>query len=201
MKSRILLALLCLLVLNTYGQDSLKKTNPIIYLDYGIGFGETGVSGIQFNAGLNYQYKKSLFTVRVINITDLKTSVVVLTPFFALPEIKFNGSLSEYAALYGLRFINGGHSFSFSVGLSMNDRVALSPSGQHIESTYVGVPFETNVLWFKAKKERYRIYGIVPVGKPTSLGGSVGFKLAGNVSQHSYMSLALVFGPGYHKQY
>lgn len=68
-------------------------------------------------------------------------------------------------------------------------------------SRYVGVPFEVAINWFKPEKRRVKIYGLIPVGPATALGGSIGFKFFGNVSQNSYAGLGLTYGFGYHRKY
>ncbi|WP_428330399.1 hypothetical protein [Mucilaginibacter sp.] len=211
MKFLILLpGLLFFYLANTFAQDTLKKTkpittNPIIYAETSIGAGLAGVQGFQFGLGLNYQLNKGLFTLRYIRLQDLSITVLPLAPVVFLPGIRNNGSLDEYALMYGLRLINGGHSFSFSAGISTNNRI-INYKDDHnqshsTESRYAGIPFEANFLLFKPTRQRIRIYDIIPVGKPTAFGGSIGLKLAGNVSQRSYLAMGLVFGMGYHKHY
>jgi hypothetical protein len=63
------------------------------------------------------------------------------------------------------------------------------------------LPIELNFKWFKSKKKRYRIYGIIPVGEPTSFGRNFGFKLVGNISKNSFVGLGIVYGFGIHKKY
>ena len=170
-----------------------------MYTDIGFGAPLTGASGALLNMGLNYQVNKSLFTLRLNAIGGNFPEVV----YAARPRTETN--LFEYAALYGLRFINGGHSYSFSAGLSFDNRVTTVSFNdvelQHFANRYPGVPFEMNVLWFKKAKRRNRIYGIIPFGKPTAYGGSYGFRLSGNLSKYSYISLGGIFGLGYFKHY
>jgi len=189
--------------LNGFSQDSLKKTNPIIFFESCFSMPLTQF-GVQANLALNYQVKRNLYTLRFVGAAYFDVGAVALTPFNYLPRISDRGGLEEYGALYGRRIIKAGHSFSFSAGLSFNDRTGFKAGPdnqpQHYESYYIGLPFEATWLAFKAKKRKYHIYGI-PVGKPTGYGDSFGFKISGNVSQHSYVALGLVLGMGYHKQY
>jgi hypothetical protein len=212
---KLLLAVITFLLVTTWrctAQDTTKiappiaiKTNPILYGDVGLGFGIAGAKGPQISTSLNHQLKRNLFTLRFIAIADLDLNVISIGPFVALPGIKDNGNLQEYALLYGQRFINNGHAFSVALGASANTRVFkfmdTNQQKQRIEEHYIGLPFEVNIMWFKAAKRRFRIYHIIPVGKPTGFGGSIGFKFAGNISQHSYAALGLVYGLGYHKHY
>jgi hypothetical protein len=192
-----------LIVLNGFGQDSLKKTNPIIYGDAGTSVPLSGVNGIQIDFNVNYQVNKSLFTARFAGVYDF--NFYIFPPANHQVGVESKGSLTEWGILYGRRFINRNHSFSFSAGVSLNDKVSfltdVNQQRQRIESHYPGLAFEANVLWFKSTKKRYRIYGIIPVGNPTGFGNDIGFKLGGNISQHSYLSLGIVMGIGYHKQY
>ncbi|MCO5934156.1 hypothetical protein NAF17_01275 [Mucilaginibacter sp. RB4R14] len=221
MKQLLFIATLSFLITTfAAAQDSLKtivvkpdsvtiapkvKTNLIIYGDVGLGFGVAGAKGPQISTSINYQFSHNLFTLRYIGIADLDLNFTLLSPFTAIPGIKDNGSLSEYALLYGLRFPKDGHAFSFALGASTNNRVIkykdTNNQNQRIEEHYVGLPFEINIMWFKKSKERFRIYHIIPVGGPTGFGGSIGFKLSGNVSKHSYAALGIVYGLGFHKQY
>jgi hypothetical protein len=197
-------ALLLCIFSACFGQDSLK-TNRIIYGDMGVGAGLAGIGGIEGSLSVNYQVKKSLFSLRLIGVQSFTLGAVEFSPFTAFPTIKDNGSLVEFAALYGRRFIDGGQSFSYSVGASFNDRTFVDYISKHqtqnVTAHYIGLPVEATFLWFKSKKKRYRIYYLVPVGKPTGFGKSIGFKFAGNISQHSYLSLGLVLGWGWLKQY
>jgi len=191
--------------LAAFGQDSLKlKTNPIVYGDIGFSIPLTGIGGFQFNSSLNYQYKQSLFTLRVAAIQSLTVATAEFSPFTIFPYFKDSGHLTEWSVLYGWRMVDGNHAFSISAGASYNDREIVyypNRNRQQLEYQYPGLPFEMNVLWFKAHKQKYHIYSLIPVGRPTGFGNSFGFKLSGNVSRYSYASLGIVFGLGYHRQY
>lgn len=211
MKYFLTIIYLCLKITSqVFGQDSVKtseqvavKTNPIIFGEIGFGFALAGISGPQATFGLNYQIKNSLLTARYTGIADLKLSV--LAPIIPFPILVDQGHADEYAVLYGLRSIKEGRSLSFSLGISENVRIAKYTdfnNQQYInKSSYVGLPFEINVKWFKKKKERYKIYYVFPVGKPTGLSQSFGLKLSGNLSKSSYLAFGLVAGLGYHKHY
>jgi len=206
MKFLFLLNLFILLAISTaFGQDSLKlKTNPIIYGDLGFSIPLAGIGGIQFNSSLNFQHHKSLFTLRVVGIQSFTVATAALSPFTVFPYFKDAGSLVEFSFLDGWRTVDGNHAFSISGGISYNDRVFIDyPNNkrQQTESRYAGLPFEMNILWFKARKQKYHIYYLIPVGRPTGFGHSFGLKLSGNISQHSYVSFGTVFGWGFHKEY
>ncbi len=197
----IIIGLIVLFLPFCFGQ---QKTNPVLYTDLGFSAPTAGISGIEFNTSVNYQYDKSLFTFRLAAIKSYTLTAAPPYSFVVFPEFKDAGSLGEVGLLYGRRFVRRGHSFSISAGLSYNNRSYVFYSnnmGQSLQYRYAGVPFEMNILWFKAQKLRYHIYGLVPVGKPTAFGHSFGFKFSGNVSQHSYAAFGIVFGFGWHKEY
>ncbi len=186
---------------NAFSQK-INEKNPIIYLEEtsGGGFGSAG--GFGFGLGVNYQVNQHLFTARYIATARLRVGVAA--PIVPIPILKVKNTLEEAAILYGVRFVEGGEAYSFSLGASYNDYYQYYARAGNVDEkndTYFGVPFEANMKWFKGKKERFRIYGLIPVGKPTALGGSIGFKLFGNVSRHSYAGIGLSLGIGYHKVY
>ncbi len=181
-----------------------SKTNPVLYAELGFGTAAAGISGLEFNTSFNYQHNKSLFTFRLAGIKSYTITAAPPYSFVIFPEFRDAGSLGEIGLLYGRRIVRRGHSFSISAGLSYNNRAYefySNNTGQSLQYRYAGVPFEMNILWFKARKLRYHIYGLVPVGKPTAFGHSFGFKFSGNVSQHSYAAFGFVFGFGWHKEY
>jgi len=184
-----------------FSQEKEKvSSNPIIYADITIGF--SSVNTLNGVGTINYQTKNNLFTYRFSELYHIKTSYTIwalIFPFLLIPPIKSK----EYAFLYGKRYEEDDFSYSFSGGVSYTkhtDNPSLSKP-INFENSFWGFPFEVNVKWFKSKKERFRIYGLIPVGKPTGLGGSFGFKLLGNISKKSYIGIGLTFGLGYYKNY
>lgn len=211
---KYLLTLFCAIFIYTFqvlGQDTVKtnsivKTNPIIFGEGYVGAAIAGVSGIEYGLSLNYQIKKSLITARITEFDHTTLAVRQIGFFIGIPFIVDLGYTREYAALYGLRSIKEGHSLSFSFGVSQNTHVVKYYDNNYnlqsqTQSSYVGMPFEFNAKWFKKDKERYRIYYLIPVGKPSGFGNSIGVKLSGNLSQYSYLALAINLGLGYHKSY
>ncbi|MDF2432011.1 MAG: hypothetical protein JWP44_1642 [Mucilaginibacter sp.] len=172
MKLHALLIILIFFSAAAFSQDTLK-TNQVIYWDAGFGVPLTGADGIQLNTSLNYQVKKNLFTLRLIEIESYKSATKPLSPYTLWPGFTNSGNMTEVDFLYGLRMVSRGHSFSLSAGLSFNDKTTNYTDDhdqkQYTESRYPGIPFEINVLWFKSSKQRYRIYNIFPVGKPRVL--------------------------------
>lgn len=128
----------------------------------------------------------------------------ILSPFLPIPVFEQKSNMEEYAVLYGRRFIKTAKAYSFSLGIShstLREQVKNTAPPFERKTTAIGLPFEAGIKWYKPRKERFRIYGLLPVGRPTGLGGSVGFKLLGNISRYSYAGVAFSVGFGYHKQY
>lgn len=185
-------------------QDTIR-TNPIIFAEMVLGgagsFGEYG--GFLYGGSGNFQFKKNLFTVRYNQNPEFKfKSAVIPTVGFPYVESKFKNT--EIAIMYGKRYVKNSVSYSFSGGLSSNDfetKYKDQNEVYKVSSCNYGFAYEFNVKWFNSKKKRYRIYMIAPIGKPTSFGRSFGFKLLGNVSEHSYLGIAMSYGFGWHKNY
>jgi hypothetical protein len=188
----------------SFAAFSQEKTNPIVFLDLNIGYVWGGSSGFINGTSLNYQVKDNLFTIRTTQLID--SNLDVLSPYLPLPVFEVKETLMEYGLLYGKRYVYDNKSLSFSAGIALVERQLCSNvegvSSDFLEKTNsIGFPFEVNIKWFKSDKEKYRIYGIVPVGKATSFGNSFGFKLIGNISKTSYVGIELSFGLGFHKAY
>ena len=198
----ILLAAISLsLHLVVFSQTS-EKQNPVLFVDETLGgaFGDAG--GLALGLGIHYQVKRNLFTARYTGTANF--SVGILDPLIPLPYPLLNSSLDEIALLYGQRFIDNGHAYGISLGASYNHYRVFNKkndSPYDVNSKYIGLPFEANIKWFKSVKKRFRIYGLIPVGKPTAFGGSIGFKFFGNISKQSYAGIGLSYGLGYHKVY
>lgn len=210
MQHRILLLAACFLfTLKASAQDTTTnnstKTNPVIYADFAIGPSMGSLRGLGYGGSLNYQIKKSLITARISGANEFESEPVFLAPIIVIPVIRNKAYLTEYALLYGLRSVKNGHSFSASVGVSQNYHSIYYryDNGERykINSNYIGLPFEFNVLFFKGTKKPYRLFYIIPIGPPTGLGRSIGFKFSGNISKHSYATIGLTLGWGFHKQY
>jgi hypothetical protein len=180
-----------------FAQDSLK-TNPIIYADVAFSPFTSVKDGLLISGSFSYQAGANLFTLKATGIGHMDR-------FIFNPDFDGIDTYGEAALLYGRRWISGGHSFSFSAGLALEVQTAYysyrgSPVTQS-HTIYTGLPFEAEVLWFKARRRRSRAYYIFPYGKPTGFGSSMGLNIAGNVSAHSFISFGLVFGAGYFKRY
>lgn len=186
--------------------DSIEKSNPIIFAESYGGIGGGSTFNFFGGLGLNYQFSKTdLFTFRMAAIIGTSRvyaalSPVVILPFFAQREVQL-----EYGLLYGKRWTNGNYSLSVSAGISHFNRLYYEniQDEEKLHETYFGVPFEFNVKFFKARKQRFRAYyGLIPIGKKkVSFGRSVGFKLTGNIAKHSNLGIGITYGFGWHKKY
>jgi hypothetical protein len=187
--------------LSTDGQekrDSINlKENPIVFGDFLVGYSNTGKTAITVGGNINYQSKNNLYTFR----TSQTTSIDKIEWFFFIPISVVSNTTTEYAALYGKRYIEDGISYHFSGGISYNINEDINGDIK-TRQTFAGFPLEIGISFFKPNKERFRVfYGLIPVGKPTSFGRSFGFKLYANIAKRSYVGLGLTFGLGWHKIY
>ncbi|RYY05778.1 MAG: hypothetical protein EOP43_08105 [Sphingobacteriaceae bacterium] len=172
-----------------HAQDSAKiqKTNPIIYVEAGLGYAQTKIGYIEAQAAANYQFNKNLITARS-------------TVIFSLNQ----DQSQEHAILFGRRYINGERSLSYSLGASWNRVDIYNYSSFNVtkrNEIYLGLPFEVAITWFNERKEKANVLGYFPFGKPFALGGGAGFKILGNLSSHSYIAIGFVIGFGFYKHY
>lgn len=199
-KITLFLVLFLVLKSNSYSQEK-EKTNPIFFAEMMFGYSVGGSQGFTGVGTLNYQKQSNLFTYRYLELSKFRRDGSVLfIPIYT--EIEY---IREQALMYGKRIINKNVSYSYSAGLAYIDRDFLVDETNGIlkydNDTYIGLPFEFNIKWFKSKKERYRIYELIPVGKAISFGNSIGFKLYGDISKTSFIGLGLTIGLGWHKIY
>lgn len=174
-----------------------EKPNPIVFGDFSLGFSNGFIKGFALGGSLNYQKNNDLFTFRTLQVINIKK-----IDFFLIFPINIESeTMTEYSLLYGKRYIEEGFSYHFSGGISFAtyDR---NFKNSIVNTDYVGFPIEAGISWFKNKKKRFRVfYGLIPVGKPTSFGRSIGFKLHANITKRSYVGIGLTFGLGWHKIY
>ena len=188
----------------TQPADSIKiKTNPIVFAEMFGGFANGASRGWAGGGSINYQYQNNLFTIRRLTFDEVRYEGT----FIIIPIFTNVAKTDDYALMYGRRSIDRNSSFSYSAGISIVKYRSLDEVNStqnnlnHIEQSFIGFPLECNVKWFKSKKEKYRIYGLIPVGRPTALGNSFGFKAFATISKRSFVGIALIFGIGYHKNY
>jgi hypothetical protein len=178
--------------------DSLEVVeNPVLFADLLIGYSNAGKSAATFGVSVYYQSKNNLFTFR----TSQTVSVDKIEWFYIFPTSIISNTTTEYAVLYGKRYIEDGIGYHFSTGISYNTNDAIN--GERLTSdAFLGVPISVGLNFFKEKKKKFRVlYGLIPVGEPTSFGRSIGFNLYANISKRTYVGLGLTFGLGWHKIY
>ena len=206
MKKIATLLLIASITLTSFAQetdDRYTKTNSIYYGELIFGSGAifkdgTGAGALNLGVGLNYQHKKSLYTLRYNHVVDFTIGFVFIIPV----EIQ-SATINEYAALYGRRWLFKGSSISLSGGLSIQQYTSKIDGGQVFENiNVVGIPLEFNVRFFKRRKRTFRAYyGLIPIGEPTSFGRGFGLKLSGNIASRGFLSFGITYSLGSHKYY
>lgn len=201
LKNTVIFIFFLLSFLSINGQEkqdsiSLQET-PLAFGDFSFGYTNGSIKGYSFGANVYYQDKNDLFTFRTLTTVDVQEVKWLL--FF--PVLTESNITNEYSLLYGKRYIKGGFSYHFSGGVSYNFTKIIN-NGIKTKDSYIGLPLEVGFRFFKSKKKRFGVlFGLIPVGKPTSFGRSIGFKLYANVSKSSYFGFGLTFGLGMHKVY
>ena len=201
MFKQILLVIFLLVFSSVKAQENIDslslKPNPIVFGDFSLGYSNGFVKGFTVGGSINYQKRNNLFTFRALQVINIRK-----IDFFLIFPINIESeTMTEYSLLYGKRYIEEGFSYHFSGGISYAS-YDKSFENDNLTIDYVGFPIEAGISWFKNKKKRFRVlYGLIPVGKPTSFGRSIGFKLHANIAKRSYVGLGLTFGLGWHKIY
>lgn len=189
-------------MLNTAAAQEVAPLNPVVFADVSAGHAWGRAGGFAGGASASFQWGRHLLTGRFTGTT--KIDAAILSPFVPIPVFTQRQSMEEVAALYGWRFVQRSQAWSVALGLSHATLRRNHKAGTAfitVKQFYFGLPVEANIKWFKAKKERFRIYGLFPVGRPTGFGGSFGVKLSGSISANSFAALTLSFGAGFHKKY
>ncbi|MDP5106991.1 MAG: hypothetical protein NWQ31_12570 [Polaribacter sp.] len=194
---------LCLIFFSSIvGQEKIDsisvKTNQVVFANFSVIFSQNTPSLASIGFDLNYQYKNNLFTFRLIENYEIERARDFILLIF--PTDLITNNLSEYALLYGKRYIEEDFAYHFSAGFSYNE-FTRDDNGDVTTKTFVGLPLQIGVNWFKAKKEKFRILDAIPVGKPTGFGRAIGLNLIATISKKSYVGLGLSFGLGWHKIY
>lgn len=203
MKNDILFFITILLTfLSCYSQEKIDsistKRNSIFFGDVTIGYASGVVKGFSGGVSFNYQRKNNLFTVRF-----LETSRIYEADYFLLffPYNVYSKSIKEYSFLIGKRFIKNEFAYHFSGGISKVNFKETQDDIQVSNVDYLGLPLEIGINWFNPQKERFRIFGLIPVGKSTSFGASSGIKLYATIAKKSQVGIGLTIGLGNYKRY
>ena len=199
----IIIFFITFFTLNIYAQEEPSVNEPIIFGELILGGAGkiNGYGGFLIGGEISYQFKNNLISIRYLENTQLKREVLQLSPVTVFPIYNEQDNNKETSFLFGKRWIYNCSSVSISGGVSLNTYVSKINKKYTVTDYYLGFPFEINVKWFKPKKKKYRIYMLIPVGRPTSFGRNFGFKMVGNLSKNSFIGLALVYGFGIHKKY
>ncbi len=200
----VALAILLSVSLTTIAQETAEKTNPIIFIEGMFGGGGGEFAGFVLAATANYQTGKHLFTARLADHRETSYTAIALG-LSGLPIFTPRMRNTEYALLYGRRYTKNSVSYSFAGGFShdkLDTKLRDDDGVVYIDSkSYQGFAYEFNIKWFKRERRPYRVYMVIPVGEPTGFGRSIGFKLCGNISGHSYFGIGITYGFGWHKYY
>ena len=181
-------------------QDTVIKSNPIIFTETFLGLSKGRAGGLGFGVEASYQIKSNLFSIRYTENLKIVNHGII-SYVFPFPDLQKRSTAEEFSFLYGYRTISDGAAYSLSGGLSLNKYIVY---GDNIDQrdNYLGFPFEANFQLFKKRKSPLRIiYGLIPIGKPTALGSGFIIKGFGNISRNSYVGVALGYGFGYFKKY
>jgi hypothetical protein len=181
-------------------QDSLNlKQNPIAFADINLGYAIGSAKGFSAGVSFYYQKEKQLFTFRILQNVNIEKVDLL---FGIFPTNIDSKTLNEYSFLYGKRFIDTDRSYHFSAGISYNTFKYIKKDIVLNDKVFIGFPIEMGMHFFNAKKEKFRVlYGLIPLGKPTSFARSYGFKLYANIAKKSYIGLGISIGLGWHKIY
>jgi len=175
--------------------DSISKTsNLILFAEANFGYSYFSKDALYSGLSLNFQKRNDLLTFRFSRNDHIQEiGWIIVTPISQQRE-----RYSEHSLLYGKRYIKDGRAFHFSGGISYN---TLEKRGENLVSktSFFGFPIGVGVHWFPSEAERFRLFGAIPVGKPTRFAGSTGIKLNANIAKTSYIGVAFTFGLGFHK--
>ena len=187
----LLIVLMAFLSFKAHCQDTTRRY-PVLFAQAFFGPAWGNYDHLM-GAALNYQVDQHLFTTRYVYARERKE--------YRSSDVD-ESTLHEVALLYGWRLLEKNVSYSFSLGGSYSWYAESRRRRYQVttgKARYWGVPFEANVLLFKAKRKRFRLLGLVPVGRPTLFGGSIGVKVAGNFSRYSYAGAGITYGLGGHQ--
>ena len=187
-----------LLIGKGYGQqqnDSISKSsNLILFAEANFGYSYFSKDAFHSGLSLNFQKGNDLLTFRFLQNDHIQK----IEWFLIFPLSDEREQYTEYSVLYGKRFIKDDHAYHFSGGLSYN-RLESNFGNLVSKSSFFGFPIGVGIHWFPSDKERFRLFGLIPVGKPTRFARSTGIKLNANIAKTSYIGVAFTLGLGFHK--
>lgn len=175
-----------------------KKKNTIFFADVNLGYAYFSEHALSGGLSLNYQKKNNLFKFRFIQNEYIQKIKLFLN---FIPIEKTSVIYNEHSILYGKRIMKDNHSIHFAIGVSYNYLEYVEKNHSILRDYFWGVPLEIGFLSFNKNKEQYRVFGMIPVGKPTSFSRSAGLKIVANLAHQSYVGLNLTLGFGWYKKY
>ena len=108
--------------LKNLAQDTILKSNPVLYGEMIFGFGGNfnDYGGFIYGGNVNYQVKKNLFTIRYNVHPEFNYGAASIAAV-GLPVIQSRFTNTEVGLLYGRRYSVRGRSLSFAGGISTNE--------------------------------------------------------------------------------
>lgn len=177
-----------------------NNSNIILFAEFDIGYANFSRNSFSGGVSLNYQNKSDFFKFRFTENLNTKgvERVVIFFPVSGTQTV-----YHEYALMYGKRYIKKGFSYHFTAGISYNTISTTnfeSLFNSNTESTnFYGFPLEIGFNWFSPDKEQFRIFGLIPIGKPSNFSRATGMKIKANLTEQYYVGLSLSLGFGFYK--
>tara|TARA_A100000171_G_C2140567_1_gene155567 strand:- start:2703 stop:3317 length:615 start_codon:yes stop_codon:yes gene_type:complete len=198
----IFLAFFLFIAQFTYAQYNDYPNTPTLYGEVFGGFvlESFDEAAPAFGLEANYHKGRFLYSVRYTFIPKLTSRLKDVIAFVGIPEVVQESKTSEFAGLFGPRWIAKNSSYSVSGGVAVSNRLnVLDPSGREVreKETYLGFPFELNIKWFRNRTDP-RNPSDDDFHNKKPFGAGIGFKIIGNISKHSYVGAAVVFSLGVH---
>ncbi len=204
------LFLILILLLSISGHSQQKKAgnkNPILFLEFMLGSArefKPKSGGLLTGFTFKNEVKGNLYAIRFLKRSKLRLGVA--SALIPVPYVKRKKTFKEIGLLYGRKWNFYDGSISISGGVSFNryiDKMYLKKNQTTTHtSNNIGLPLEVNLKFFKGRKKRFRaFFGLIPMGKPTNFGRSIGVKLVANISKYNFIGLAVTYGFGNHKRY
>ncbi len=177
-----------------------QNNNEVYFLEIYYGISRNDQVSFFNGIGFNYQVENHLLTLRYNEQRNNSNHSLI---GISQENFSYSTKLShEVGLLYGKRWNEHNQSSSLSIGPAYNWVVFSGNTFQRpVTEGSLGIAFEANYKFFKAKKSSYRFYHLIPLSNPTAFGRSLGFKFSATIANYSYMGLGLTYSWGQHKVY
>lgn len=174
------------------------KSNKIIFVDIDFGYAYTNNHSFSSGISVNYQHQNDFYKVRFTQNYRLDDAKFVAIFPVSGKETIYN----EVSLMYGKRLIRNDLSYHFTMGISYNELLLRDDFNVFFNDFFIGFPIEIGMHSFPSEKERFRIlYGLIPVGKPTSFARATSLKIKANIAKQSYIGISIGIGLGMYKKY